>query len=290
MADIWVSILQNIEQNADIFQWFVVIIIAIIIFSIIATVIKKRLLKKVKTKKQASNVTTFIDLLRFLFIIFLVIIAVTSYYGRWGEVGFIAGLLTVAIGWALQRPISGVVAWLILVTRRPFIIGDRVIISNIKGDITNITLSHIYLDEVGGTIEGEERSGRTVMIPTSLIFEKEIINYTHHDDYILDEVTTAITYESNLEKAEEIMLSSVRNIMNSYWEDFPKKIPTEPHNRLMFKDSGIDVTVRYYTLTTKRNEIATKIRRDIFNQIRNTKDVEIAYPHTEVLFREKKIC
>ncbi len=287
MADIWTSILQNIEYYADIFQWFGVIILAIIIFSIISSVIKKRLLNKVKTKKQASNVTTFIDLLRFLFVIFLVIIAVTSYYGRWGEVGFIAGLLTVALGWALQRPISGVVAWLILVTRRPFIIGDRVIFSNIKGDITNITLTHIYLDEVGGTIEGEEKSGRTVMIPTSLIFEQEIINYTHHDDYILDEVTAAITYESNLEKAEEIMLSSVNNIMNSYWEDFPKRIPKEPHNRLLFKDSGIDVTLRYYTIATKRNEISTKIRRDIFNQIRKSKDVEIAYPHAEVLFRKK---
>ena len=40
----------------------------------------------------------------------------------------------------------------------------------------------------------------------SIIFEEEIINYTHRDDYILDEVTTAITYESNLEKAEEIMI------------------------------------------------------------------------------------
>jgi small-conductance mechanosensitive channel len=241
----------------------------------------------VKTKKQASNVTTFIDLLRFLFVIFLIIIAVSSYYGRWGEVGFIAGLLTVALGWALQRPISGVVAWLILVTRRPFIIGDRVIISSIKGDITNITLTHIYLDEVGGTIEGEEKSGRTVMIPTSLIFEQEIINYTHRDDYILDEIKTAVTYESNLEKAEEIMLSSVRKIMKDIWENFPKRIPKDPHNRLLFKDSGIDIIVRYYTIATKRNEITTNIRREIFKQIRRESDVEFAYPHSEVLFRKK---
>jgi small-conductance mechanosensitive channel len=56
---------------------------------------------------------------------------------------------------------------------------------------------------------------------------------------------------------------------------------------LSFKDSGIDVTVRYFTIATKRNQISTDIRREIFHQIRNTKDVEIAYPHTEVLFREK---
>jgi len=47
------------------------------------------------------------------------------------------------------------------------------------------------------------------MILTSLIFEKEIINYTHLDDYMLDEITTSISYESNLEEVEKIMLSSL---------------------------------------------------------------------------------
>ena len=53
-------------------------------------------------------------------------------------------------------------------------------------------------------------------------------------------------------------------------------------------DSGINVTVRYYSLATSRNAILTEIVREIFKNIRASKDVEIAYPHTEVLFREKK--
>jgi small-conductance mechanosensitive channel len=287
MADIWASISENLKPYIDILQIIVIIIVVAIIFGLILKLLKRSLLKRVKSKKQASNVSTFIDLLKFLFVIFLIIVVFSSYYGRWGDLGFIFGLLTVALGWALQKPISGVVAWLILTIRRPIHIGDRVIISNIKGDITNISLTHIFLNEVGGTIEGEEKSGRTVMLPTSIIFEEEIINYTHQDDYILDEVTTAITYESNLKRAEEIMINSVKNIMKPLWDEFPKRIDKEPHNRLVFKDSGIDVTVRYFTIVTKRNQIATDIRREIFNQIRKTKDVEIAYPHTEVVFREK---
>jgi small-conductance mechanosensitive channel len=141
-----------------------------------------------------------------------------------GELGFIAGLLTVALGWALQKPISGVVAWLIIVTRRPFFIGDRIIISGIKGDISNITLTHILLDEIGGTIIGEEKSRRTIMVPNSIIFEQEVINYTHTDNYILDEITTAITYESDLKKAESIILNSVEKIMKPKWEKFPKRL------------------------------------------------------------------
>jgi small-conductance mechanosensitive channel len=248
---------------------------------------QRYLLKKVKTKKQVSNVKVFLALLKFIFVFFLVVILISLFYGDLTQIGFVAGLLSVALGWALQRPISGVVAWLILVTRRPFDIGDRIIISDMKGDVTNISLTHIFLDEVGGTIEGEERSGRTVMIPTSIIFEKDIINYTHEDDYILVEIVTSITYESNLQKAEEIITSAVKKIMEPFYQDFPQRIPKTSHIRLQFRDSGIDVTVRYYTIAMRRNEIATNIRREIFHEIKRTEDVEFAYPHTEVIFREK---
>ncbi len=287
MAEFIDELIQVIEPFLGIIQLILFLIISFVIFSLILKLLQRRLLKNVKTKQQASNVTAFLDLLKFLFVIFLLMIAFSAYHGQWGEVGFIAGLITIALGWSLQKPISGVVAWLILVTRRPFHIGDRVIISNIKGDIGNITLTHIFLNEVGGTIDGEESSGRWVMIPNSIIFEEEVINYTHQDDYILDEVVTAITYESNLEKAEEIIKNSVSKIMDSAWEKYPKRIIKKPHTRLMFKDSGIDVKVRYFTIATKRNAYATEIMREIWRQIRENDDIEFAYPHAEVLLKKK---
>ncbi len=283
----FLNILNYVEPYSALLELLVVIILTAVAFSIALKLIKRALLKKVQRKKQISNVIIFIDLLKFIFILFLLIIVVSFYYGDWGELGFIAGLLTIALGWSLQKPISGVVAWLVIVTRRPFYIRDRVIISGIKGDISNITLTHIFLKEVGGTIEGEELSGRTIMIPTSLIFEQEIINYTHRDNYILDEVTTAITYESDLNQAETVIVDAVNLVMQPLWEKFPKRIKKEPHIHLQFKESGIDVTVRYMSLASKRNQISTEITREIFKIIRTTDDVEIAYPHTEVILRNQ---
>jgi small-conductance mechanosensitive channel len=262
-------------------------VITFVAFLIVLNLIKRKLLKNVKRKKQRSNVIVFLDLLKYLFAFALVIVVFSAYYNKWGELGFIVGLLSVAIGWALRSPISGVVAWLIIVTRRPFFIGDRIIIMNIKGDISNITLTHIYLDEVGGTILGEEKSRRTIMVPNSIIFEQEVINYTHKDNYILDEVTTAVTYESDLKKAEKIIINSVEKIIKPIRENFPKRLQKKSHIRLKFKESGIDVTVRYNSLAKKRNKISTDITREIFNKFKESKDVEIAYPHTEVVFREK---
>ena len=41
-------------------------------------------------------------------------------------------------------------------------------------------------------------------------------------------------------------------------------------------------------LDKRRNQITTDITREIYNKINNSEDVEIAYPHTEVIFRNKE--
>jgi len=279
--------IEVLQPYWEVLQVLIIIIIVGIIFGLILRLIRLRLLRKVKSKKQISNVMTFLDLLTFLFITFLVIIAIIAYYGNLGDLGFVAGLLTVALGFALQRPISSVVAWLIIITRHPFLIGDRIVIGEHKGEVSNITLTHIHLDEVGGTIDGEELSNRSVLIPNWIIFEQEVVNYNHRDEYILDEITTAITYESDLKQAETLVLWATKKIMKPLWGRFPKRIETEPHTRLHFRESGIDVTVRFMTIITQRNKIATDIRREIFERIKQSTEVEIAYPHTELLFREK---
>ena len=285
--EIWNSIIDYLEPHSELIKLLLIIIVAFIILNLILRVIKSHLLKKVRSKRQVSNVTVFLDLLKYVFALFFLLIIIFAYYNSWGELGFVAGLLTIALGWALQKPISGIFGWLIVLTRRPFRVGDRVKIMGMLGDINDITLTHIMLDEVGGTIEGEESSGRTIMIPTSIIFEQEVINYTERDEYILDEVGALITYESNLEKAEAIMKNSVKKVLPSYWIDFPKKISKTSHIRLDFKDSGISIVVRYNTVTKNRNKIATDIRREIHKQIIATKDVDFAYPHTQVLMNKK---
>lgn len=281
------NILEGIEEHIKIIRFLITLIITIIIFTLILKYVKKYLLKLVKTKRQLSNVLVFLNLLKYLFILLLIIIIVLSYYGNWSELSFIVGLLTVALGLALQKPISSVVAWLIIVIRRPFHIGDRISIDDIKGDVSNFSLTHFFLDEVAGTIDGEESSGRIVMIPNSYLFEKEIINYTYQDEYILDEVITTITYESNLEKAEKIIENAVKKIMKPYWAEITKPFSKKSYIRLLFQDSGIDVIARYITIATERGEIETKIIREIFNQIKNINDIEIAYPHTEIIYRKK---
>ncbi len=261
---------------ADIVYLLLVAAVASLIFGIILKLVKRRLLRNVKTKEHRSTVTMFIDLLKYTFLVFLVIVGVSLYSGKLGDLGFIAGLLTVALGWALQRPISGVVAWLIIITRRPFHVEDYVSIKNVEGVITNITLSHIIVDEVGGTVSGKDYSGRTVMFPTSVIFEEPVVNFTQKDEFVRDEVTVTVTYESDLIKAENIMREAVTAVLKPHWDGYPSPMKQEPYTRLKFCDVGVVLVSRFSVNIYERDKVETDIRRELWNQITKTDDVKFA--------------
>lgn len=274
----------SLAEYIPLLRMVITVVIVFIVFSLILALIKRGLLKKVKTKRQISNIEIFSGVLKYIFLLILALLAVSSYSGSWTSFGIWVGLFSAALGWALQKPITGVAGWIMVVTRRPFDIGDRVIIGNVRGDVQDITLTHIYLREVGGIVAGEENSGRIVMVPNSTLFEQNIVNYTKQDEYVLDQVTVTVTYESRLDKAIEIALESAKKRTR----EFIKETGKEPYVRTYFQPSGIDVIVRYFAVATRLQEFSSIITQEIFNRIMKTKEVEIAYPHTEVVFRKKR--
>jgi small-conductance mechanosensitive channel len=272
------------DQN--IFYYTKPIIIFLIVFTIylvIKSFLRRALIKKVQTKKMKHNITISLNILTYIFIALSVVGILLYFSGGSLSLGLTAGLLSAALGWALQRPITGVAGWVMVVLAKPFTIGDRIIIGATKGDVSNITLSHIYLREFGGTTGGEETSGRIIMIPNSVLFEKDVINYTLQDDYILDEVAFTITYESDLNEARKIAINAAKKAI----KEFLEKTPSNPNVRFNFQSSGVDVRLRYYTIAEKRQKFNSEITEEIFNKIKKTEGIRFAYPHTEVILNKK---
>lgn len=259
------------------------IFLALFLFSnILLGMIKRRLLKKAKTRKRKSDVEILSRAIQYFIFVTLLIFAILFYAGSLTGIGLAIGFLAAGLGLALQKPITGVAAWLMVVINRPFDIGDRISIGSIKGDVLGLTLAHIHIGEIGGTIEAEERSGRVVLIPNSVLFEQNVINYTKTGDTILDDVKFPITFESDLEKAKDIALQSAKKILKDFVEEVEK-----PYLRISFQPSGMDILVRYFVPATSREEIVSLITEEIFKKIRASKNIEFAYPHTEVLLRKK---
>jgi len=230
-------------------------------------------------------VTIFSNIVTYSFIIVGFLAVIFSYTGNIFSIGLTAGLLSAALGWALQRPITGIAAWIMVVVAKPFEIGDRIIIGGVRGDVSNITLTHIYMKEFGGTIGGEEISGRVIMVPNSVLFEKDLINYTIQDEYILDEVSFAITFNSNIDLAKDVCVKAVKGVLKKIKDPSYQRFP-KPYMRFNFQSSGIDVRIRYYVSADRRQEYSSKITEAIFKTIQAEKSVDYAYPHTEIVYKK----
>jgi small-conductance mechanosensitive channel len=272
----------SLERIVPIIRTLVVLIVFLTLFNFLLSGVKKMLLKRAKTKRQISNIKIFTRLFRYVTIIALVLFAVFTYAGSWTGLGISVGLFSAALGWALQRPITGIAGWMMVILKRPFDIGDRIIIGNVRGDVVDITLTHIYIGEIGGIVAGEENSGRTIMVPNSKLFEQDITNYTADNDYVLDQVGITIKFKSNLDKAAKLCVDAAKK----HTKDVIKKTGKQPYVRYSIQNSGMDVRVRFFAPAKKLQEVSTRIYEEIFKSVKKTKGVEFAYPHHQVYLKK----
>jgi len=233
---------------------------------------------------KEENARRFLFGWRLVWMVIATIFILVSLSGSIAALGISAAFLGMILGWSLQSPVTGIAAWLMILLKRPFKIGDRIIIAGIIGDVVDITLTHVVLNQVGGTVAGEEKSGRGVIVPNAILFQQIIHNYSFESKYLLDEVPVLITYESDLPEADRICINAAQEVTGNIINATGQK----PFTRVELADSGIRIRLRYQTMGTERQRISSDIVRLVVERFNATERVEFAYPHTEVLYRPKK--
>lgn len=183
------------------------------------------------------------------------------------------------LGWSLQGPVSGFAAWVLVSMKRPFRPGDRVQFPSLEltGDIKDIGAMYLQLNQVGGSIASEEAVGRNILIPNAMLFDQVVINYTaaREAPYMLDEVVVRITYDSNWEVAERILLNAAYEVT----KDIILATGVQPYIRSELYDYGVYLQLRYQIRVKDRAQIAYKITKLIFEEIQRTPSVDIAIPY-----------
>jgi len=118
--------------------------------------------------QKPENAANLLPLYRYAWIGVGFIIALASLAGHLVSIGLSAAFVGIVLGWSRQAPVTGIAARIMIILKRPFQIGDRVIINNIA------------------------------------LFQQVIYNYTCETEKILDEVNTRCTFNSDAAKAEQI--------------------------------------------------------------------------------------
>jgi small-conductance mechanosensitive channel len=264
------------------------VLLSIII--VISLIIVRRILTKLieayisRKAYREENVVQFMMTWKYVWTAIIFIMGIIGLSGSMKVVGISAGFMGMVLGWSLQAPVTGIAAWLMIILKRPFKIGDRVIIAGIIGDVTDVTLTHIVLNQVGGTVGGEERSGRAVLIPNAIMFGQVIMNYTFQEDYILDEVPVRITFDSDWEEAEKILIESAKIVIH----DIIEKTGDIPFIRAELFDAGVLMRLRYKVDPPRRQEISTYIVREIFREFEGNTRVQFCYPKSEITYEWKE--
>lgn len=287
----WISFFHNALRgalSADSPYRGIVVVFAVLLFLIalrgaIGNRLKRIIIRNVDEPENAEHFLHIYNAVWTFIIAIFVIIAAT---GSFALLGLTAGFFGTMLGWSLQAPIRGLAAWLMVSVTRPFQIGDRITVAGVTGDVTALQLNHVVLNQVGGTVQGEERSGRGVFVPTAMLFDQNIINYnlfgkekeensTPTSKTILDEVPVRISLGSDLELAKKLCIEAAKKAV----EELMGQTDEMPYTRTEFVPSCVRILVRYKTIPAKRQEVSTRVTELIWKAFRENRDkVHYRYP------------
>ncbi len=200
-------------------------------------------------------------------------------------IGAFAGMF---LGWSLQGPVSGFVAWILITIKRPFKVGDRVLFPSwgLIGDVLDVGVMHTRLNQVGGTVGGEDKSNREILIPNAVLWANVIINYTSSlvpaggkdegqgSRYVLDEVVVRATFDSDPAEVKRILVDAARKVTG----EIIAETGMEPYVRCDMYDYGVYNRLRFMTIATDRPRITSDITDLIVEAFRRSDKVDFAIP------------
>jgi small-conductance mechanosensitive channel len=124
------------------------------------------------------------------------------------------------IAFALQRVITAVAGYFVILRGKTFNVGDRILMGGVRGDVIGLTFMQTRIMEMGQSpreesdkkswVRSRQFTGRIVTVTNDKVFDEPVFNYTHEFAYIWDEVSIPVRYSSKYAAAEKIILAAAQ--------------------------------------------------------------------------------
>lgn len=275
--------LKSNQVRKKILDTAAVTIFAYLLLFVLIGIINKRI-RNIKTRHVARKNTIYA--VNFLLIsgIFLI------WLQNINSLTILLGFASAGLALALQEAILCVAGWGLLVTRRPFEAGDRIEINGVKGDVIDVRIFQTSMLEIGNWVDADQSTGRIVNIPNSFVFKAANYNYSRGFEFIWNEIPVLVTFESDWQKAYDIMMVYAKRQAEGLTDDVRKKIEIMKNRYMIFygkltpivyvniKDSGVELTLRYLTEAKNRRDSHDEFCRAILEEFSKEPTVNFAYP------------
>jgi len=202
------------------------------------------------------------------------------------------GLATAGLAFALQKVITSLAGYVVILRGETFSVGDRITMGGVRGDVVALGFMQTTIMEMGQPpsvqsadpamwMRSRQFTGRIVTVANSRIFDEPVYNYTRDFPYIWEELVLPIGYQSDHGRAEQILLSAAQrhavsrdevtgDAMRALRERFAIHIE-EIAPRVFYRltDNWIELTVRFLVKAHGIREVKDAMARQIVGELRD---------------------
>ncbi|MEM7186016.1 MAG: mechanosensitive ion channel family protein [Bacteroidota bacterium] len=191
-----------------------------------------------------------------------------------------AGVLAVAVGFASQQALSNVISGVFIVIFKPFRLHDRLTIKGKSGVVEDIGLRHTVIRDF---------ENKRVILPNSVVNNEVIVNADYVDERICKWIDVGIAYDSDIDKAREIMRDEILNhpLLIDHRTDEQKENGDELGVVRVIGLGDSAVSLRGWAWTQDVAD-AFVLGCDLLESIKKRFDqegIEIPYPHRTMVYK-----
>ncbi len=240
------DILTNI-WTIDFYRKTILTVVILLLYFILRSSINRLLLPRISD--DSPYLVTIRKLTGYLLNILTVLLIFAVWVQKLGDLTVALGLLAAGLAFALQEIIGSIAGWTTIISGQPFVIGDRIETGGIRGDVVDVSLLRTKLMEIGNWMGGDHNTGRIVTVSNANIFKEPLFNYSRHINYVWDEISVPVTYESDWKKAIGIMTTAASE--NPAYQDLlPKAHEQRRRTRREFAIKITSLEPRVYVRLT----------------------------------------
>lgn len=196
-----------------------------------------------------------------------------------------ATILSAVVGVILAPVASDIVGGFFILANRPYEVGDMIELADREesGHVTDVTLRYTKIRTLENTF---------LVVPNSTIRERDVVNLSADDERTRVSLDFLVTYEGDLEEARELLEDAAAGT-DGVIEGGPgismgdTKYPVQPQAFIeSFADHGVRLQLDFWVERPYLPRIMrSNIHEAVWDRLEDA-DVEIAYPHTHLVFDE----
>lgn len=270
------------EYLSKIFYSFLAISVSYLVLKVFLEEVVASKIKHSKARYSFRKTTQIL----FILISFIIILRIWVHDPQALLVAY--GLFAAGVAIALQDVFKNFAGTLAIFLTDVYRVGDRIEINSRYGDVMDIGLFYTSLLELREWVDGDQTTGRIAQIPNGQVLSNSVQNYNKDHNFLWEEISLPITYESNWKKAIEIIHSIVlqetsrattqaeQEVSRLEERYYVSKRNIEPAIFIKPTDNWIMLRLRYVVEVRERRLVNNVIYKKVLEKIQEEETISIA--------------